>query len=38
MLEPPTLGCWEVTGSYGADSISFVVWVPPPPVRPVAAR
>jgi hypothetical protein len=29
MLELP-LGCWEVTGSYGADSVTFVVWVPAP--------
>jgi hypothetical protein len=30
MLEFPTLGCWEVTGSYGGDSVTFVVWVPVP--------
>jgi hypothetical protein len=28
MLELP-IGCWEVTGSYGADSVKFVVWVVP---------
>jgi hypothetical protein len=33
MLELP-IGCWEVTGSYGADSVTFVVWVTPPkPLR-----
>lgn len=32
MLELPT-GCWEVTGSYGADRVTFVVWVVPPPPR-----
>jgi hypothetical protein len=31
MLDLPTLGCWEVKGTYGADTISFVVWVAPPP-------
>jgi hypothetical protein len=30
MLDLPTLGCWEVTGSYGGDVVSFVVWVAPP--------
>lgn len=28
MLDLPASGCWEVTGSYGADTISFVVWMP----------
>jgi hypothetical protein len=32
MLELP-IGCWEVTGSYGADSVTFVVWVVPPKPR-----
>ena len=32
MLELP-IGCWEVTGSYGADRVTFVVWVAPPPPR-----
>ena len=27
MLELPTQGCWKVTGSYGGDSVTFVVWV-----------
>jgi hypothetical protein len=27
MLELPTRGCWEVTGNYKSDSLSFVVWV-----------
>ena len=26
-IDIPTIGCWEVTGSYGTDSLSFVVWV-----------
>lgn len=30
MLDLPTLGCWEVTTSYGGDSVSYVVWVAPP--------
>jgi hypothetical protein len=32
MLELP-LGCWEVTGSYGSNSVTFVVWVLPPKPR-----
>jgi hypothetical protein len=32
MLELPTPGCWEVTGSYYGDSVTFVVWVTPPPL------
>lgn len=27
MLDLPTVGCWEVTGSYGADIVNYVVWV-----------
>ena len=27
MLELPERGCWEVTGNYKSDSLSFVVWV-----------
>jgi hypothetical protein len=23
----PTLGCWEITGRYGEETVSFVVWV-----------
>ncbi len=23
----PTLGCWEITGHYDADQLTFVVWV-----------
>jgi hypothetical protein len=23
----PTLGCWEVTGDYHGDNLTFVVWV-----------
>ncbi len=25
----PTAGCWEVTGQFGDDSLTFVVWVAP---------
>lgn len=32
MLEIPTSGCWEITGNYGADSLSMVVWVPDKPL------
>ena len=28
MLDLPSPGCWEVTGSYGADTLSFIVWMP----------
>jgi hypothetical protein len=27
MLELPERGCWEVTGNYKSDSLSYVVWV-----------
>jgi hypothetical protein len=27
MLELPERGCWEVTGNYKSDSLSFVAWV-----------
>jgi hypothetical protein len=27
MVELPERGCWEVTGNYKSDSLSFVVWV-----------
>jgi len=23
----PTLGCWEITGRYGDDTLTFVVWL-----------
>ena len=26
-LNIPTTGCWEITGQYGVDKLSFVVWV-----------
>lgn len=29
MLEIPTSGCWEITGSYAAEYVSMIVWVPP---------
>ena len=25
----PTAGCWEVTGHYGKDELTFVIWVSP---------
>jgi hypothetical protein len=25
----PTAGCWEITGNYEGDELSFVVWVAP---------
>jgi len=25
----PTLGCWEITGEYRGEKLSFVVWVQP---------
>lgn len=25
----PTVGCWEITGQYGDESLTFVVWVAP---------
>jgi hypothetical protein len=28
MLELPTRGCWAITGNYGGDTLSFVVWAP----------
>lgn len=30
MLDLPTVGCWEVTTSYGSDRVSYVVWVAAP--------
>lgn len=27
MIELPERGCWEVTGNYKSDSLSFVVWL-----------
>jgi hypothetical protein len=27
MLELPTRGCWQVTGNYKSDYLTFVVWV-----------
>jgi hypothetical protein len=26
-LNIPTTGCWEITGQYRKDKLSFVVWV-----------
>ncbi|HEV2381870.1 MAG TPA: hypothetical protein VG206_19035 [Terriglobia bacterium] len=28
-IDLPTPGCWEITGRYGSDSLSFVVFVKP---------
>jgi len=28
-VDLPTLGCWKITGKYGAAELSFVVWVAP---------
>ena len=25
----PTLGCWEITGHYESDKLTFVIWVAP---------
>ena len=25
----PTAGCWQVTGRYGTDELSYVVWIAP---------
>ena len=25
----PTLGCWQITGDYKADKLTFVIWVAP---------
>jgi hypothetical protein len=30
----PTPGCWEITGEYKGQKLSFVVWVTPELVRP----
>jgi hypothetical protein len=28
-LDIPTLGCWQVTGDYAGDKLTFVIWVAP---------
>ena len=28
-LDIPTLGCWEITGKYGTDKLTYVIWVSP---------
>lgn len=28
-IDIPTLGCWEITGQYGDDKLSYVIWVAP---------
>ncbi len=30
-IDIPTVGCWEITGDYPGDRLSFVVWVVDPP-------
>ena len=30
-IDIPTVGCWEITGDYKGDKLSFVVWVVDPP-------
>jgi hypothetical protein len=25
----PTVGCWEITGRYESDELTFIVWVAP---------
>jgi hypothetical protein len=30
-VDIPTVGCWEITGDYKGDNLSFVVWVVDPP-------
>jgi hypothetical protein len=29
LIEVPTFGCWEITGQYDDDTLTFVVWVAP---------
>ena len=28
-LDIPTLGCWQITGDYNGDKLTFVIWVAP---------
>jgi hypothetical protein len=28
-LDIPTLGCWQITGDYSGDKLTFVIWVAP---------
>jgi hypothetical protein len=28
-LDIPTLGCWQITGDFAGDKLTFVVWVAP---------
>ncbi len=28
-IDIPTLGCWQITGEYHGDELTFVVWVTP---------
>jgi hypothetical protein len=28
-IDIPTIGCWEITGDYKGDKLTFVVWVVP---------
>jgi len=31
LIDIPTVGCWEITGDYKGDKLTFVVWVVDPP-------
>ena len=33
----PTSGCWELTGRYREQELSFVIWIPDPDATPAAA-
>jgi hypothetical protein len=28
-VDIPTLGCWQITGDYNGDKLTFVIWVAP---------
>jgi len=31
IIDLPSLGCWEITGQYDDDKLTFVIWVTDPP-------
>lgn len=33
-IDLPSLGCWEITGQYDDDKLTFVIWVTDPPKPP----
>lgn len=37
-LNIPTTGCWKITGRYGEDELSFVVWVTSRPISSSAGK